>query len=248
VISGKFLGSSGPLWFAVALLMFCLALAAWSRVRPARALADTAQGKPPCVRLLFGFATAVGLASFATRLVQPIGTNVLNLQLCFFAQYIAWFLAGLHAAGHRWLAPLAASPQARQAGWLALVGGPVLLLALLFIGARSAPLTAFFGGLHWQAFGLALWEQLTGLGLAVGALALFSRRFNTDSPARRWMADRSFGVYVLHAPVLVALAMLFRALPYHLYGLVILLTLSGLLVSYALADLARRIPGLKSIL
>jgi hypothetical protein len=55
-------------------------------------------------------------------------------------------------------------------------------------------------------------------------------------------------VYVLHAPILVALAMLFRALPYNLYGLVILLTLTGLAASYLLADLARRIPGLRTIL
>jgi glucan biosynthesis protein C len=101
---------------------------------------------------------------------------------------------------------------------------------------------------HWQAFGLALWEQLTGLGLALGALALFSRKFATDSGVLRWLGDRSFGVYVLHAPVLIALATLFRSLPHSLYGLVALLTVAGLLVSYGLADLARRIPGLRAIL
>ena len=113
---------------------------------------------------------------------------------------------------------------------------------------KNATPQTFFGGPHWQALGLALWEQVTGLGLALGALALFSRRFNTETRLRRWLADRSFAVYVLHAPVLVALAMLFRALPYQLYGLVALLTVAGLAVSYALADLARRIPGLRSIL
>jgi len=248
--SGRFLGSSGPLWFAVALLLFCLALAAWkgavgsSRSTPASAAPTAA----PSGKLLLGAAIVLGLGSFAVRLVQPIGTNVLNLQLCFFAQYIAWFLAGLHAARHGWLASLAASPRARTAGWLALVGGPLALLALLAYGAKNATPQPFFGGPHWQAFGFALWEQATGLGLALGALALFSRRGNTETRFRRWLADRSFAVYVLHAPVLVALAMLFRGLPYHLYGLVVLLTVAGLAASYVLADLARRIPGLKSIL
>lgn len=258
--SGRFLGSSGPLWFAVALLLFCLALAAWkgalgarlrqgfggqaSRPTPAPAAPDAA----PSGKLLLGFAFALGLGSFAVRLVQPIGTNILNLQLCFFVQYIAWFLAGLHAARHGWLAPLAASRQTRTAGWLALVGGPLVLLALLAFGAKNATVETFFGGLHWQACGLAVWEQLTGLGLALGALALFSRRLNTDSRPLRWLADRSFGVYVLHAPVIIALAMLYRALPYHLYGLVALLTVTGLVASYVLADLARRIPGLRSVL
>lgn len=246
--SGRFLGSSGPLWFAVALLLFSLALAAWTRLRPPPAPVGTLHGTPPSAKLLFGFALALGLGTFVVRLVQPIGTNILNLQLCFFVQYIAWFLAGLHAARHRWLSALAASSRARIAGWLALICGPLVMLALLAIGSRNATVETFFGGAHWQAGGLALWEQLTGLGLALGAIALFSRRCNTDSRTGRWLADRSFGVYVLHAPVLVALAMLFRSLPYHLYGLVALLTVAGLAISFALADVARRLPGLRRIL
>ena len=249
--SGRFLGSSGPLWFAVALLLFCLVLAAWRSARgPDANVRNTniGGGRPPSGIKLAGFALALGLGSFVVRLVQPIGTNVLNLQLCFFVQYIAWFIAGLHAARHGWLVPLAASPHARIAGWLALVGGPLVMLALLALGAKNATVETFFGGMHWQAFGLAVWEQLTGLGLALGALALFARRLDTDSRPLRWLADRSFAVYVVHAPVLVALAMLFRPLPHQLYALVALLTITGLVASFVLADLARRIPGLRSIL
>ncbi|HEY5550786.1 MAG TPA: acyltransferase family protein, partial [Opitutaceae bacterium] len=232
---------------------FCLALVVWTRLRQrfggqAHRSIPAAAAAEPSGNILAGFALALGLGSFAVRLVQPIGTNFLNLQLCFFVQYIAWFIAGLHAARHGWLVPLAASSHARSAGWLALVGGPLGMLALLAFGARNATVETFFGGMHWQAFGLALWEQLTGLGLALGALAMFSRRFNTDSRTLRWLADRSFAVYVVHAPVLVALAMLFRSLPYHLYGLVALLTVTGLVAGYVLADLARRIPGLRSVL
>jgi peptidoglycan/LPS O-acetylase OafA/YrhL len=246
VRSGNFLGESGPLWFAVALLLFSLVLAAWTRLRAPAPVASAAV--PPSGKALLGFALLLGLGSFVVRLVQPIGTNVLNLQLCFFTQYLGWFVAGLHAARHGWLEALAGSTQAKIAGWIALVGGPVALLALFVIGARGAPPEIFFGGARWQAFGLAVWEQLTGLGLGVGTLALFSRRANHDTRLLRWLADRSFGVYVLHAPVLVALTILFRPLPYHLYGLVLLLTLTGLVASYVLADLARRIPGLRSIL
>lgn len=244
--TGRFLGSSGPLWFAVALLLFCLGLAAWTRFRPFNA--SDRRAAPPSGWQLLGFALVVGLSTCLVRLVQPIGTNILNLQLCYFAQYIAWFLAGLHAGRHGWLVSLAMSARARTAGWVALIGGALSLLALLGLGARNAGVEAFFGGVHWQAFGLALWEQFTGLGLALGAMALFARSCDRDSRFRRWLADRSFGVYVLHAPVLVALAMLFRALPYHLYGLVVLLTATGLVASYLLADGARRIPGLRAIL
>lgn len=247
LISGRFIGNSGPLWFAFALLIFCLALVAWRSLRPAAPPAAPASA--PSAGALGLFGAVLVLTTFATRLAQPIGTNVLNMQLCFFPQYIAFFVAGLHASRHRWMASLASSSRARIAGWFALIGGPILLLATLFFGVPAdGNLAVFFGGWTPQAFGFAVWEQFTGLGLSLGLLALFSAKLNFETPVLRWLADRSFGVYVLHAPVLVALFMFFRALPQNPFFLATLLTLTGLLASYLVAELARRLPGLRSIL
>lgn len=133
--SGRFLGLSGPLWFAVALLLFCLTLVAWRALRPARPVSPvnvspgdaapspeilgkttvppTPTGTAPSGRVLWLFALGLGFGTFLMRLVQPIGTNILNLQLCFFVQYVAFFIAGLHAARAGWLLPLAGSTHAR---------------------------------------------------------------------------------------------------------------------------------------
>jgi peptidoglycan/LPS O-acetylase OafA/YrhL len=256
--SGRFLRSTGPLWFAMALLILCLLLAASRMVwrRPSTDECDRSASRAvpgfseaaPTAASLWILALTLGLGSFAVRLIQPIGTNVLNLQLCFFVQYIAFFLCGLRAARYGWLVPLAASSRARAAGWVALLGGPVLMLALMFLGMRNGKLEYFFGGWHWQALGFALWEQFAGVGLSLGAIALFSHKLDFDNPLLRWLAERSFAVYVLHAPVLIALAMLFRALPQNLYGLVALLTATGLLASYLIADLFRRMPIFRSFL
>ena len=62
------------------------------------------------------------------------------------------------------------------------------------------------------------------------------------------MSDRAFAVYVLHPPVLVALTVLMRGLAHSLIANVVLLTLTGLAASYVVADVARRIPGLRAIL
>lgn len=280
--TGRFLGSTGPLWFAVALLSFCLVLAALralrrpqpedSSQRPeagsqipgatagnqalAAGVRPLASGRSPPVSFaapsgptLFLAGLIIGLLTFAVRLVQPIGTSILNMQLCFFPQYIVFFAAGVHAARHGWLLMLARSRQARIAGWLALIGGPVVQLTIMSLGTRAGqPIEFFFGGPHWQAFALAVWEQLTGLGLSLGLLALFSAKLDFETPLLRWLSDRSFGVYVLHAPILVALTMLYRTLPLNLYGFVALLTASGLVASFIAADLARRVPGLRAIL
>jgi peptidoglycan/LPS O-acetylase OafA/YrhL len=258
IISGRFLRSTGPLWFAVALLIMCLLLAglrfAW-RGRLTDVLDESADRAAcdspvaaPKASFLWTFALALGLITFAVRLVQPIGTNVLNMQLCFFVQYVAFFICGLHAARHGWLLPLAASSRARAAGWLALLGGPVVQLTVMFLGLQSGKVEYFLGGWHWQALGFALWEQFAGVGLSLGALALFSRKLNFEHPILRWLDERSFAVYVLHAPILVALAMLFRALPQNMYALATLLTATGLFASYVAGDVMRRIPILRAVL
>lgn len=251
--TGRWLGSSGPLWFAVALLMFCTGLALWRRLRAVTGTAETESSiksdTGPSTAMLLGFAGAIGVVTFMVRLVQPIGTNVLNMQLCFFAQYIAFFTAGVSAARGGWLQALAASATARRAGWVALVGGPLLLAGLILAFGTKNGIEAYFGGWSGQALGMALWEQFSGVGLSVGLLALFSRKLNYDRPGLRWLAERSFGVYLFHAPILVALAMVFRgmpALPQNPYLLAGLLTVTGLGASLIVADLARRVPGVRA--
>jgi glucan biosynthesis protein C len=252
--SGRFLSSSGPLWFVVALLIFSFVVAAARATRRSPASEDNRQAaeasprKPPSAATLWALAAVLALVTFGVRLTFPIGASVLNLQLCFFAQYVAFFIGGLHAARHGWLTTLASSRRARIGGWLALGGGPLLLLGVIWAGSKNGAVPLFFGGWHWQALGFAIWEQLAGVGLSLGALALFSGKFNIDAPVGRWLAKRSFAVYVLHAPILVALFMAFRNLPQHRVPAIALLTASGWVLSFLAADLARRTPGLRSIL
>lgn len=121
------------------------------------------------------------------------------------------FAVGLAASRHGWLAPLAASSAARRAGWLALVGGPLLLLGVMVAGG---PITKdhnpYFGGPTPQALGLrfvgAILRPRAGPRCA---LVVFAAGFDRASPALAWLGDRAFAVYIFHAPVLVALTMMF---------------------------------------
>lgn len=246
----RVLRGSGPLWFALALLVFCLVLAAWQLLSAKPEVEARAKIPAPGPASLLMLGCILVMTTFAMRLFQPIGTNVLNFQLCFFPQYIALFVAGLAAGRHQWLDDLAAARRARIAGWFGLIGGPILLATVLTLGGPlpERGLNPYAGGWHGQAFGLAMWEQLAGLGLSLGMLALFRARLNGDSAIARWLSERSFGVYVLHAPILVALTPLLRPLHANPFVNVSLLTALGLAASYAAADIARRIPGLRAIL
>ncbi len=251
VTSGDVLRGSGPLWFVLALLLFSAVLAGWRSVRPRPPdEPDRGMVSAPGPWLLLGFGVVLGLATFSVRLFQPIGTSVLNFQLCFFPQYIAAFAVGVAAGRHNWIEALANSRRARVAGWLGIAAGPALLVLLLAVGGpppESGPYR-YEGGANGRAFGLALWEQTAGLAMGLGMLALFRRRWARAGRVARWLSDRSFAVYVLHAPVLVAVTPLLRPLDAGPFGKALLLTLLGVGASFAAAEIARRMPGLRRIL
>lgn len=250
VLSGNFIGSSGPLWFAFALLIFCAVLVLRRAIFTRRPEAANVTA-PPGAKQLWLFGLVLVLTTFLVRTVQPLGTSMLNFQFCYFPQYIAAFIVGLRAARHQWLTSLAASPTARRAGWWAIICGPIAITVVIvasgaLAGKGSETLS---GGWHWASLGLSAWEQLSGLGLALGLMAWFSSKLNYDTPWLHWLSRHAFGVYVLHAPVLVALTIAFRPLETHnALLLAALLTVSGLFISYILAGIALRIPGLRAIL
>jgi fucose 4-O-acetylase-like acetyltransferase len=244
----RVLRGNGPMWFALALLFFCAVLALWRAFFPSKT--NNVSRPAPGVGRLLAFAAVLALATTVTRVRFPIETNFYNFQLCFFPQYIAAFVVGLAAAKGGWVQELVASRRARLAGWLGLIGGPLAFLLLIFLGGTSAEhgVKLYFGGWNLRALGLAVCEQFAGLGLALGMMAWFQRSFNQEDRVARWLSVRSFAVYVLHPPILVALTLWFRPIPIGPFLHVVLLTLTGLGLSFAVADVVKRVPGLRRIL
>jgi peptidoglycan/LPS O-acetylase OafA/YrhL len=244
--SGRVFSGNGPMWFALALLLFCVVLAAVRRCRPLKAGSAAAPGSAA----LLGFGAVLIASTFLVRTVQPLGTDVLNFQLCFFPQYVAAFMVGVAAGKRGWLEALTTSRRARVAGWLGVIGGPLLFALVAGLGGpppEDGP-NLYAGGWNLRAFGFAAWEQSAGLGIALGLLAWFHRRWNTTGRVATRLADRAFAVYLLHAPVLVALTPLIRPAVVNPFVGVVLLTASGLAGSFLAADVVRRVPGLRRIL
>jgi len=250
VTHGRFLGGSGPMWFAAALLIFSAVLAGWRSLRSLPSGRGAPGGRVPRPAAILACALALAAATFLVRTVQPLGTSVLNLQLGYFPQYILAFGAGVAAARGSWFQPLARSALARRAGWLGLVLGPIALAGVLVAGGilRGTGGEVFSGGWNPAALGLATWEQLAGMGLGLGALAFCSGELDKRTPLSRWLAERSFGVYLFHPVVLVLLTVALRRFSLDPFLNVSMLTAAGLCGSFAVADVARRIPGFREIL
>jgi glucans biosynthesis protein C len=251
--SFQFLSGTGPLWFAFALLVFSILYAVVRLIAdapqgPARVEARTVQ-RPAVIthRKVIAVIFLIGVVAFLVRLVQPVGTSWLNMQFCFFTQYVVLFLIGLWAERTDLLRTL---PEAFGTSWLRLafaVGVPVWLLLGGLGGALTGSMDAFGGGLHWQAAGYALWESFFCVAFSLGLITLFRERVNAPSAVAGFLSANAFGVYVFHAPILVAISMTLHRVLAPALAKAALVSAIALAASFLFAALVRTVPGLRKV-
>lgn len=247
--SGQIGSGSGPMWFALALLGFSCAFVGFTKFFPLLGVSSKQAG-PPQLTTVLVWIFAVSLCAYCVRGVQPMGTSILNFQLCYFPQYIAAFVTGIIASRHGWLEAWILSPKFRWMGWSTVIAGPLLLGGIIMVGGlppEGIP-NPYDGRWTLHSLCLATWEQLVGVGLSLGVMHWLATRPRFPGWVSQWLSRRTFGVYVLHTPILVGLTLLFRPISVGPASHVVLLTFTGLVVSYLAAELALRIPGLRRIL
>jgi len=238
---------AGPLWFVEALLLMDLLFVAWARWFARVDLTVRPGGSFPRGRLLAVFALLLGAASFLVRQGMPVGATFFSLQLAYFPSYVAMFVLGLLAWRQRWLdaIPDAAS---RWARW-AVVGSIVLLPIILLTGASaSSGVTAFYGGLHWQALAYALWEPWVLVGMSIVLVCWGQRRLN--QPSRRWQgwSGASYVAYIIQPLVLVPAAVLFQGTSWPVLDKFALVASLTILATYTVARGLRLIPPVRAAL
>ena len=253
VVSLQFLSGSGPLWFAFALLAFSILYAlvrlVLDSLQGQAKVEARATGKPAQLThgKVIGVISLIGLVTFLVRIVQPIGTSWMNMQFSFFTQYVVLFLVGLWAARTDLLHTL---PAGFGMSWLRLafaVGVPVWFLLGGLGGALTGSMDAFGGGLHWQAAGYALWESFFSVSFILGLVTVYRERMNVPSRVTGFLSGNAFGVYVFHAPILVAISMALRQLSAAPLAKAALVSLIALAASFLFAALVRTVPGLRKV-
>ncbi|HVN54787.1 MAG TPA: acyltransferase family protein [Anaerolineaceae bacterium] len=248
VTSLDFVGSSGPLWFALALLIFSIVYALYRLAAASRKPAPAAKVKVTSARLV-GLTLAIALLAFLLRLVQPLGTSILNMQIGFFSQYLILFPVGILAYRQGWFSKI---ETALGMTWLrlGLIASPILwMVVMVGGGALDRGFDPFIGGMHWQALAFALWESFTAVAMSVGLITLFREKYNRQNGLVKILSDNSFAAYVFHAPVLISISLLLQ--PLAMYPLAKFLFVGPLAViaTFALTFLVlRRVPLLKKVI
>jgi len=239
---------AGPLWFVETLLIFTVLYVVW-RLLSGRATAmPCAETRFPSNISIALFALLLGLAGFLVRLWRPIEWSFepLNLQLPFFAQYIALFILGLVAYRRNWLASLS---EAAGRLWLGIGIFMILLFwPLALAGDMATSLESFLGGWHWQALAYALWESFLCLGMCIGLIYAFRRYWHGQGSLARFFSHNAYAAYLIHGPVITIMALAARDVMLHPLVKFGLVSLVAVPLCFGLSSLIRRLPYVNRVL
>jgi len=238
----RFVGGTGPLWFVEVLLVFDLLYAG------VRGLIRPREGEASAPRFgaVFLLVTVTAAGAYGLRLFWPIGTDVANLQFGFFASYIVLFLVGLHAGERGWFVRLA--EDGRRWLTLAIAAGVPSWVVLMVAGGALSGMPPIWGGFYWQSAAYAVWESFVAVTMTLGLVGVFQKNLGAENRLTRYINARSFGIYVLHAPVLVGISLLAAGLELPMLLKHVIIAPLAWLCSLAVSDLASRVPVLRKIL
>jgi surface polysaccharide O-acyltransferase-like enzyme len=238
---GKF--EPGPLWFAEALLIFTTVWLAWRvTCKP-----DATVNLPfPSDTILLAAAIVTGIVAFLLRFAWPVGENVAFLQLGYFASYVVLFAAGCVGADQGWLERI---PDNRKKRWLRIAWAVFPIFPLVALLGRHVPWLhgPAEGGLNLQALTYAFWEPFVAWGFILGLLTLFQRRFASLTGVWARLARRAFLIYIIHPPVLVGVALVWRDIAAPAVFKFLVTGSLACALCYLIAGLALRSPAVARI-
>lgn len=247
LISFDFLGCSGPLWFALALLIFDCFYVAYRKLTGTRSIPK--EKKLPGIGFVWLLIALITVFAFLIRLVWPIGTSLANMQLCFFAEYIILFIAGIRVGRFEWFSQIS-----YRSGKFFLIAAFALgivfwVVIMLAGGYLQDGFGAYQGGFTWQSAAYAFWEAFLSVFMSIGLIGVFKEKYNKQNILVKTLSDNSFAVYVFHAPIIISISLAMVKFQLHPIIKFLAASILGLSFSFLAAHyIFRRIPLLKRVL
>ncbi|MCX6237623.1 MAG: acyltransferase [Bacteroidia bacterium] len=231
-----FLGRTGPLWFAFALLIFSILYALMHKYLPSNKTNISVSYKK--VAALIGLIT---LFAFGIRIIAPIGTSFYNLQFCFFAAYIVMFYLGTRASKNNILQNITFQ-QGKK--WLYIsfgIGLPIWFITL-YVGKVFEGKLLIVGGMNAPSILYAFWESLFCVTFIIALMGIAKAKFNIQNRTMKFLSENIFGVYVFHAPILIYLSVLTNSIHLHALPKFFIIGFLAMISSLLVSWLIRQIP------
>ena len=227
------------LWFVSLLLFFSLCYLLF-RLLPSNLRPSTpeAPAESPSNLLMVGLIVVLLSTNALIRTWFPVGVwvdllPILPVEIGRLPQYAIMFTLGLIACRRGWLT---AMPLAQAVLWF-------LLGLLAAASALVSLLTDILPPSIWL-----LQEAVIGVAWCLSLPVLARELWRRSNALTRRLSDDAFAVYLIHIIVIYVLQEGFEATDLSVGLRFALVSLLGLLISFLLADLLRRIPGLRSYL
>lgn len=221
------------LWFLSLLLVFTSAYLMWGFMAGVDS-SRIGHRDPPGHRLIWMTVAGLVLANAAIRFVFPVGEWVdlmplLPIEPARMPQYALFFALGIIAARHNWLMTID-----RRLGMIWLAIG-LAAAGLRFLTPMPEPV--------WLIV-----EALIGVGLCVG-LPVIGREL-VDRDYARWTpwADTAFAAYLVHIIIVYLLQAGMEHVSTGPAFKFLAVSIAGVLLSFTLAAMLRRIPGFVRVL
>lgn len=246
ITTGEFVRSTGPLWFALALLIFAVGYALFRKLSGNNPLS----AEPVYVK--HKHIMAAGLLIFActflVRIPFPIGSSVLNMQFCFFSQYIILFMLGIYFYRKNLLLTIDYRLGMTWFKYTLLIGTIFWFVMSIIADAGEKGIAPLTGGFTWGNAAYALWESFFCVGVCLGLIVWFRERMNKQGRIAHFLSDNAFGVYVFHTPILVLISFLMKNVvlyPFFKYLIVAIVTIP---LCFGISYVLRKIPGVSTII
>lgn len=209
-----FLTEIGPMWFLYVLLIFTFVYTLWRQITKSDSLQQyiPTEFSIPNYFYLLLLAIILGCVAFLVRLVSPIDRFPLGIPFGYLIQYLMMFSVGVIAIRYDWFEKISKD---HIKVWSIIITVTVVLFFLyffLFLGI-DADYSVVFGGPTLHALVFALVDNVSCMGMIFVLIPIFYLKFNNQGVLLQNLSASSFHMYLIHAPILVAVSLAFASIP-----------------------------------
>lgn len=227
------------MWFVESLLVFCLI---YALIRLMVSPIDKVCNSKPTIIGLLIVALVMGIGSYFIRQVSPqdhwiwpFGIIPLPMEPAHYLQYVMMFVLGILAYRFQWL-----DKMSNGVGFTALLIG--IALAIGNYLRDGGPWDAFV----WQWFGI--YESLMCVFISFGLIWFFRQFVSTTSRFWQWCAAQSYGAYIFHLLLMIALQNAVDGIWMGAFGKFLFIGVVTTILAFLLTWVVRTIPGVKQVL
>jgi hypothetical protein len=207
------LTSTGPMWFLYVLLIFTFIYTLWRQITKfdlLRQYIPTEFSIPRYAYLLL-VAIILGCATYLIRLVSPLDEFPFSIPFALIIPYLMMFCVGVIAIRYDWFEKMS---RVHIKVWSLIIAVTIALFFsyFIFVLGVDADLSVFLGGPTLHALVMALVENIISMGMIFVLIPIFRLKFNHQGPFLQSLSASSYHMYLIHAPILVAVSLLLASI------------------------------------